>query len=699
MYLMKRRTHISLFVTLFLCIVALLLFIFIPRKQKKMLSAVCRVDATACYAVALSGGDTLYLSLRGDSLQDAALRASVVAERKSQSGAFVSNVGDVLTSDGLVGDAADSLSATKVKSRLLLLDTLLHHRLEMQQSEQKELDYYARTHTVIDDGYNDVMTYREVVKNRTSQTTAALQKVKQLLQQKHLPVARLFAQISVRLPQSGDSLKAYVKAHCKGLLLVRLSLESLPKQCSRFSVYRWVVHESESSLYAFNDFGSCSLSQSPMVCNKKQELFAATEGGVWINNSGHISGVQRQGGVVSSQAIAKLMQQVHSWPMWWLTNLVAFAKNLSFDTDKVEKKYVHANLRCTTFCLPDSTIYKGEVSPNKVNGHAMRHGYGVLMLQDSTQLMGVWQNDSLPQGERHDAKGVYVGKLNKEGLPNGQGGYYSKNGEYYDGEWKDGVRSGHGFSSKGQQMVRCGSWKNNRFQGERMIYTADRVYGIDLSRYQHEKGRKRYTIDWGRLRITSLGADRRIRGSVDYPVSFVYIKSTEGRSMYNKYYAADLRQARAHGIAVGSYHFFTPTSSGAQQAAYFLKMSWIAASDLPPVLDLEPTAAQIKKMGGDAAMFRQVLDWLRIVEKRRGKRPVLYVSQLFVNKHLKNAPSALRNYDVWIARYGEFKPYVRLLHWQVSPYGRVRGIKTEVDVNVFNGTRADFLNYKNKGSF
>lgn len=36
-------------------------------------------------------------------------------------------------------------------------------------------------------------------------------------------------------------------------------------------------------------------------------------------------------------------------------------------------------------------------------------------------------------------------------------------------------------------MVRCGSWRNGRFQGERMVYTADRVYGIDLSRHQHEK--------------------------------------------------------------------------------------------------------------------------------------------------------------------------------------------------------------------
>ena len=98
-------------------------------------------------------------------------------------------------------------------------------------------------------------------------------------------------------------------------------------------------------------------------------------------------------------------------------------------------------------------------------------------------------------------------------------------------------------------------------------------------------------------------------------------------------------------------------------------------------------------MGGEAVLFREVLKWLRIVEAGKGKRPVLYVGQQFVNKHLVNAPEELRRYDVWIARYGEFKPYVHLLHWQLTPYGRVRGIHGEVDINVFNGTKSQFRDY------
>lgn len=111
------------------------------------------------------------------------------------------------------------------------------------------------------------------------------------------------------------------------------------------------------------------------------------------------------------------------------------------------------------------------------------------------------------------------------------------------------------------------------------------------------------------------------------------------------------------------------------------------------MLDLEPTEKQIREMGGDEAMFREALIWLRIVENKCGKKPLLYVSQQFVNDHLSKAPEAFRRYDVWVARYGEFKPYVKLLHWQLTPYGKVRGIHGEVDINVFNGTREKFRSY------
>ena len=231
--------------------------------------------------------------------------------------------------------------------------------------------------------------------------------------------------------------------------------------------------------------------------------------------------------------------------------------------------------------------------------------------------------------------------------------------------------------------------------GERIEYRADRIYGIDISRFQHEKGRKRYAINWKQMRIVNLGklSRKRIAGTVDYPVSFCYIKSTEGTTVRNRYYRTDYAAARAHGIKCGAYHFFSTRTPGAKQAHHFLKYSKFRKGDLPPVLDVEPTCAQIRAMGGAEAMFRNVREWINVVKRATGARPILYISQSFVNRYLPLAPDLKRNYIVWIARYGEYKPDVRLAYWQLSPDGHVRGITPEVDINVFNGYRDEYEDF------
>ena len=92
-------------------------------------------------------------------------------------------------------------------------------------------------------------------------------------------------------------------------------------------------------------------------------------------------------------------------------------------------------------------------------------------------------------------------------------------------------------------------------------------------------------------------------------------------------------------------------------------------------------------------MFSRIRTWLGIVQRRTGVRPILYVSQQFVNKYLPEAPDLMRDYMVWIARYGEYRPEVRLAIWQLCPDGRVDGIRGEVDINVFNGYHDDFQTF------
>lgn len=336
--------------------------------------------------------------------------------------------------------------------------------------------------------------------------------------------------------------------------------------------------------------------------------------------------------------------------------------------------------------LKDSIVYSGQWKNGK------RHGYGTAKDSEGHNVTGLWHADTLISGVIEDSEGIYNGELDTKYAPHGHGIYCDREGYYYNGNWAGGKRNGFGCEVSANGKVRAGEWKNNKFRGERLTYTAERIYGIDISRHQHDKGRKKYPIHWDKMRITHLGkiSRKKVSGKVDYPVSFVYIKSTEGTTVRNPYYLSDYRQARRNGIRCGAYHFFSPYSQASKQAYYFLKHSRFSKGDFPPVLDVEPTASQVKQMGGAAEMFSRIRIWLNIVRKHTGVRPILYVSQQFVNKYLPSAPDITRDYMVWIARYGEYKPEIKLVFWQLCPDGRVSGIKGDVDINVFNGYKDQY---------
>ena len=162
--------------------------------------------------------------------------------------------------------------------------------------------------------------------------------------------------------------------------------------------------------------------------------------------------------------------------------------------------------------------------------------------------------------------------------------------------------------------------------------------------------------------------------------------------MFNPYYTQDVRAARRYGFPVGAYHFFS-TRPAMSQADYFLKKSRLRKGDLPPMLDVELSDRRIAAMGGRDVLFREMLVWLKEVGRRSGTTPIIYVSQDFVNRYMPFAPEELKKYPVWVARYGEYKPYVHLLYWQLSPDGRVRGIRGDVDIDVFNGSEEQFKRY------
>ena len=323
------------------------------------------------------------------------------------------------------------------------------------------------------------------------------------------------------------------------------------------------------------------------------------------------------------------------------------------------------------------------------------NGKGIAQDHDGRIIRGIWNDDTIIVAKRTDSLGVYFGQMNHHLKASGQGLYRSIDGNFYDGHWLDDKRQGFGFESSPHHQLRVGEWKNGRFLGERLRYTSERIYGIDISRHQHEKGRKRFRIHWKNMRITSLGKNHPTNGQT-FPISFIYIKATEGTTITNRYFRQDYVQAKRHNIHVGTYHYFSMSTTPQAQAAHFLKYAIIGKNDFPPVLDVEPSEKQISKMG-EKELMRRIKAWMEIVERRTGKLPILYVNQMFILNHMRYADDIKRKYNVWIARYGAYKPDVKLAYWQLSATGRVNGITGDVDINVFNGYQGQFSEFVRTG--
>lgn len=209
------------------------------------------------------------------------------------------------------------------------------------------------------------------------------------------------------------------------------------------------------------------------------------------------------------------------------------------------------------------------------------------------------------------------------------------------------------------------SFRWRAIYGEPTFPEGYEVRGIDISHYQER-------VNWDKLRNASMG---------DAPISFVFIKATEGEKLFDDNFNRNFANAKRNDIIRGAYHFFVPGLSPRRQAEFYLSIAQLEPGDLPPVLDIEKN--------GDLSpeqLRRDVKTWLDIVEKEYGVKPILYTGYKFKLQYL-NTPE-FDVYPYWIAHY-----YVNKLEykgnwafWQHTDCGKVQGINGFVDCNIFNGT-------------
>lgn len=196
------------------------------------------------------------------------------------------------------------------------------------------------------------------------------------------------------------------------------------------------------------------------------------------------------------------------------------------------------------------------------------------------------------------------------------------------------------------------------------------IHGIDVSKFQKE-------INWHAVKQMQVEHIR---------LSFAFIKATEGITRQDAAFKQNWERAGKAGMVRGAYHFFYSTRDPIKQAINFQNVVNLQSGDLPPVLDIETSNNQ------PAAVIRSTAKiWLEEMEKAYKVKPIIYTNIHFYETYLG---SEFDDYPLWIAHYYQKeRPASKRawLFWQHSDIGRVNGIRTTVDFNVFRGDSADLV--------
>lgn len=183
--------------------------------------------------------------------------------------------------------------------------------------------------------------------------------------------------------------------------------------------------------------------------------------------------------------------------------------------------------------------------------------------------------------------------------------------------------------------------------------------GIDVSHYQG-------MINWAQVAASG-------------QVKYVFCKATESNNLMDNTFAYNVREARAHGLPVGCYHFFRPNVSGRAQLEYFIQNVDMKTQDIRPMIDIE-----IRGKQSLINFQRNIREFLDGFERHYGFKPILYASVNFYNEYLSGA---FDDYLYMIAKYAEGIPQPRgpigFAMWQYSSHGRVPGIRGSVDMSHF----------------
>ena len=200
------------------------------------------------------------------------------------------------------------------------------------------------------------------------------------------------------------------------------------------------------------------------------------------------------------------------------------------------------------------------------------------------------------------------------------------------------------------------------------------IRGIDISHHQKK-------IDWEKLRSEE--------------IHFVFMKATEGGDWKDPLFLENWQQAEQAGFVRGAYHFFTFCRSGKDQARNFIETVPNEPITLPPVIDLE-FGGNCQARPSKQTILQELKDYIYEVEQVYQAAPMIYVTDAAYETYISGE---FEQNAIWIRdifKRPDLPDGRTWTFWQYSNRGRLDGIETPVDLNVFRGDAAVFRHLLSK---
>ena len=181
-------------------------------------------------------------------------------------------------------------------------------------------------------------------------------------------------------------------------------------------------------------------------------------------------------------------------------------------------------------------------------------------------------------------------------------------------------------------------------------------------------------------------------GEVDFEsaaargLKFVIIKASEGSDFKDASFVSNIRKARKAGLKVGVYHFFRFDTDGELQALNLLHSVRGRSLDMPLVIDLEEWGNPSVPTAAVASRLRTMLETL----EEAGMSVMLYTNK---DGYYRFVRGRLDDYPLWLCSFSEIDRTIPWVFWQYSHRGRLSESDHYIDLDLFRGDSAQWVEW------